>query len=65
MKKLIGICIVSALCMFVIIYGIAAFCWWDINPSHWDSITRFCVAVLSVFLAPCFAAFVVKIYIEC
>lgn len=64
MKKLIVICIVCALCLFVILYGVAAFCWWDINPVHWDSVTRFFVSLLSVGLTPCFSAFAVHLYKE-
>ena len=64
MKKLIVICIVSALCMCMIIYGIAAFCWWDINPAHWDSATRFLISFFSVILAPCSSVFAVQLYKE-
>ena len=64
MKKLIVICIVSALCACVIIYGITAFCWWDINPAHWNSSTRFVVSLFAVTIAPFLSTLAVQLYKE-
>lgn len=64
MKKLIVIFIVSALCVCMIIYSIAAFCWWDINPAHWDSVTRFFVSLFAVTIAPFLSTLAVHTYKE-